>query len=214
MRRAGMSLVLAAVLAAGCGPESGGEAEAAPPSAAPASPASAAPGTASPAPAGLTEWQVKLALPDPHAMGAWEPVTRGVNSAKGHLNCPSEQQCKGKWFGHIKYRLTTGTTVSFSMTTFGNAADAGEHFQEEKAKYSGYAPIETPELGDDSLAYRRNAGGLTGAYLTAMVGTVVATVLVERGDYEVTLPQTAKMFVDRIRQAQAGQTPDAGLPRF
>ncbi|GAA1775881.1 hypothetical protein [Actinomadura chokoriensis] len=100
------------------------------------------------------------------------------------------------------------------MTTFGNAADAGEHFQEQKARYSEYAPIEMPKLGDESLAYRRNAGGLTGAYLTAKVGTVVATVLVERGDYEVTLPQTAKMFVDRIRQAQAGRKPDAGLPRF
>ncbi|GAA1775872.1 hypothetical protein GCM10009735_02340 [Actinomadura chokoriensis] len=84
MRRAGMSLVLAAVLAAGCGTESGGKAEAASPSAAPASPAAA----------GLTESQVKPALPDPHAMGAWEPVTRGVNSAKATSTAPASSSAR------------------------------------------------------------------------------------------------------------------------
>ncbi|GAA1885541.1 hypothetical protein [Actinomadura bangladeshensis] len=126
----------------------------------------------------------------------------------------SEQQCKGKRFGRIKYRLNSGATVCLLDDDLRQRGRRPRAFRRGKAKYSGYTPIEMPKLGDDSLAYRRNAGGLTGAYLTAKVGTVVATVLVERGGYGVTLSQTAEKFVDRIRQAQAGQKPGAGLPRF
>ncbi|MQY09830.1 hypothetical protein [Actinomadura macrotermitis] len=164
--------------------------------------------------AGLTAQQVRQALPDRYAMGAWEPVTAGVTGASGHLGCPSDQQCKGRWFGHVKWRLNNGLTVTFQMTTFGAKADADEHYRQQAARFAGYEPLKAEgTFGEGSHAYARTAGGLKGYYLTTHVGAVVATVIVERGGYEVTLPQTAGMFVKRIRQAEAGHKPDATLPR-
>ncbi|SNR54972.1 hypothetical protein SAMN06265355_10457 [Actinomadura mexicana] len=147
-------------------------------------------------------------------MGAWEPVAAGVTSADGHLDCPSARTCKGKWFGHDKFRLNTGMTVTFQVTTFSNPQDSAEHFHQEAARTAEYQPLTMPRTGDESLAYLRNAGGLDGGYLTMRVGTVVATVSVEEGPPDVALPQMSEMFEKRLGQALSGRTPDAALPPF
>ena len=176
--------------------------------------ATGSPTASSPAAGGLTKEQVKQALPDPHAMGAWEPVTAYVTTANGRLGCPSPEQCPGKWFGHVKYKLTTGLAANFDLITYLSVQDAQNGLKQDLARTARYPALPGPKVGEESHAYQRTAGGLSGAYVTMRIGTVVATAVVEGGATEPALTQTSKMFAERIRQVEAGRKADATLPQY
>ncbi|WP_235457757.1 hypothetical protein [Streptomyces olivochromogenes] len=156
--------------------------------------------------------QVKNALPDLGAMGGLEGVSGDVGTADGHLNCPSLQECKGKWFGHDKFALSGGTHyVNFEITTYTSKQDAKDGLKFEVGRNP---PLSKPTFGNESQAYTKEGGGLTGEYITMRVGTVVATTCVEGGVSEPMLTQGATMFAERIAQIQAGKRATATLPQF
>ncbi|MFF8897322.1 hypothetical protein ACF082_07520 [Streptomyces lydicus] len=169
------------------------------------------PAVADPATVLSREDQVKNALPDPGAMGGLQGVSASVNSADGHLDCPSPQECKGKWFGHDKFALSGGTHyVNFQITTYTTRQDAKDGLKREAGENSTLAK---PTFGNESRAYTKEGGGLQGQYVTMRVGTVVATVFVEGGAAEPMLTQGAAMFARRIAQVEAGQRATATLPQ-
>lgn len=159
----------------------------------------------------LNEDQAKDALPDPRAMDALQLVSADINPADGHLDCPSVQECKGKWFGHAKYALSGATHyVNFEITTYTNEQDAKDGMNSE----AGDNPaLSKPTFGNESRAYTKSGGGLQGEYVTMRVGTVVATTFVEGGATEPMLTQGATMFAERITQVEAGQKATATLPQ-
>jgi hypothetical protein len=191
------------------------------PSQAAATSTPAAPGGAGAAVLGTLD-QVKQVLPDPRAMGPWDPIDRAATTADGRLSCPSPQQCAGKLFGMVKYRLRgdTALTVTFDLVTFTKALDATGYLR-TFSKYRSF-PLDK-KMGDQSYAYQRYAGGLYGNYIAVRVGTVVATTVVERlghgvgpinGPSDVTLLQTADMFSKRVRQGLEGKKVDASMREY
>lgn len=156
--------------------------------------------------------QVKNALPDLGAMGGLQGVSGNIATADGHLDCPSPQQCKGKWFGHDKFALSGGTHyVNFEITTYTSRQDAKDGLKREH----GNAPaLSKPTFGNESRAYTREGGGLQGEYITMRIGTVVATTSVEGGAAEPMLTQGARMFAERIAQVEAGRKATATLPQY
>ncbi|MFD4629102.1 hypothetical protein ACFVYR_04270 [Streptomyces sp. NPDC058284] len=156
--------------------------------------------------------QVESALPDVGAMGGLKGVNGGVTTADGHLDCPSPQQCKGKWYGHDKFALSGDTHyVNFEIVTYTSRQDAKAGL---KAEVGDKQALSKPTLGNESRAYTKEGGGLTGEYITMRVGTVVATTYVEGGASEPTLTQGATMFAKRIAQVQSGKQATATLPQF
>ncbi|MEU5531797.1 hypothetical protein [Streptomyces sp. NPDC020362] len=156
--------------------------------------------------------QVKNALPDLGAMGGLQGVSGDVGTADGHLNCPSAQECKGTWYGHDKFALSGDTHyVNFEITTYTSRQDAKDGL---KAEVGDNPPLSKPTFGNESRAYTKEGGGLTGEYITMRVGTVVATTCVEGGESEPMLTQGATMFAERIAQVQAGKKATATLPQY
>ncbi|WP_143658419.1 hypothetical protein [Streptomyces sp. Tue6028] len=156
--------------------------------------------------------QVKNALPDLGAVGGLEGVSGDVNTADGHLDCPSPQECKGKWYGHDKFALSGDTYyVNFEITTYTSRQDAKDGL---KVEVGDNPTLSKPTFGNESQAYTKEGGGLTGEYITMRVGTVVATTFVEGGESEPMLTQGATMFAQRIAQVQAGKKVTATLPQY
>ncbi|WP_245766659.1 hypothetical protein [Streptomyces colonosanans] len=145
-------------------------------------------------------------------MGGLEAVSAYVNTADGHLDCPSVQECKGKWFGSAKYALSGATHyANFEITTYSSAQDARDGMKRE----AGSNPaLSKPTFGNESRAYTMSGGGLQGEYVTMRVGTVVATTFVEGGASEPMLTQGARMFAERITQIEAGHKATATLPQY
>ncbi|MEU5117081.1 hypothetical protein AB0G64_37055 [Streptomyces longwoodensis] len=145
-------------------------------------------------------------------MGGLQGISASVTTADGHLDCPSVQECKGKWFGHAKYALGGDDAyyVNFHLTTYTTRQDASEGLKREAGQHPA---LSMPTVGNESLAYSKSAGGLQGVYLTMRVGTVVATTFVEGGKAEPMLTQGATMFAQRIAQVEAGRKATATLPQ-
>ncbi|MFI0243042.1 hypothetical protein [Streptomyces sp. NPDC016845] len=145
-------------------------------------------------------------------MGGLQGISASVTTADGHLDCPSPQECKGKWFGRVKYALGADDTyyVNFHLTTYTTRQDARQGLKRE----AGQHPTPSkPTIGNESLTYTKAGGGLQGKYLTMRVGTVVATTFVEGGEAEPMLTQGATMFAQRIAQIEAGHKATATLPQ-
>lgn len=156
--------------------------------------------------------QAESALPDPGAMGGLQSISASVTTADGHLDCPSVQECNGKWFGRAKYALGGEDSyfVNFHLTTYTTRQDAKEGLKREAGQHPA---LSKPTIGNESLAYSKSGGGLQGMYLTTRVGTVVATTFVEGGEAEPMLTQGATMFARRIAQIEAGHKATATLPQ-
>ncbi|MFF9287172.1 hypothetical protein [Streptomyces griseosporeus] len=158
----------------------------------------------------LSKEQVQNVLPDPGAMGGLDAVSARVITADGHLDCPSAQECPGKWFGHAKYALSEGAYVNFDLITYTSVQSAKEGMKRE---VGDNPPLSKPTFGNESRAYTKSGGGLQGEYITMRVGTVVATTFVEGGRSEPMLTQGTTMFAERIAQVEAGHKATATLPQ-
>ncbi|MFB6890380.1 hypothetical protein ACFCX4_13810 [Kitasatospora sp. NPDC056327] len=156
-------------------------------------------------------------LPDPAAMTGWEEERRRVDTADHVTTCTAAAPCTGKPLsGQARYGAGE-TTVRFGVETLPGRAQAQARLKEAYAAYGDtakYGPADLGLLGTESRAFQGQLAGRDGVAVVLRSGTVVATVTTEGGPVDPAgTRRLAAMLVQRIEQAQAGRTPDAGLGR-
>ncbi|MFJ7906004.1 hypothetical protein [Kitasatospora sp. NPDC096204] len=209
----------AAVAAPGSAP-AGADAPGAPPAAASAS--APAPAPAAEAPHGdleaalLDDKVVGQVLPDARAMPGWEEEKRRVDTADHKVTCAgaAAASCAGKPLsGSVRYS-SGDVVVRFLVDTLPSRDAAAQRLKENYASYAAgpFRKVDTPALGSESQAFQGPLAEGEGVGIVVRSGTVVASVTSEGGPVDVAATRRfAVMLVQRIEQAQAGKTPDAGL---
>ncbi|MFE7562623.1 hypothetical protein [Kitasatospora sp. NPDC057500] len=154
-------------------------------------------------------------LPDQKAMTGWEEEKRRVDTADHTTTCTAAAPCTGKPLSG-QARFSAGeVTVRFGVETLPGRAQAQDRLKEAYAAYGDtaeYGPADIGPLGTESRAFLGQLAGRDGVAVVLRSGTVVATVTTEGGPVDQAgARRLAAMLVQRIEQAQAGRTPDAGL---
>ncbi|MER6362585.1 hypothetical protein [Kitasatospora sp. NPDC001527] len=154
-------------------------------------------------------------LPDQKAMAGWEEEKRRVDTADHATTCTAATPCTGKPLSG-QARFGAGeVTVRFGVDTLPGRTQAQDRLKEAYAAYGDttkYGPADVGPLGTESRAFQGQLAGRDGVAIVIRSGTVVATVTTEGGPVDPAgTRRLAAMLVERIEQAQAGRTPDAGL---
>ncbi|MER5350152.1 hypothetical protein ABT093_07445 [Kitasatospora sp. NPDC002551] len=158
---------------------------------------------------------VAQVLPDQKAMAGWEEEKRRVDTADHATTCTAATPCTGKPLSG-QARFGAGeVTVRFGVDTLPGRTQAQDRLKEAYAAYGDttkYGPADVGPLGTESRAFQGQLAGRDGVAIVIRSGTVVATVTTEGGPVDPAgTRRLAAMLVERIEQAQAGRTPDAGL---
>lgn len=198
------------------------------PAAAGATGAASVPASAPPAPAAveaprgdleaalLDDKVVGQVLPDAKAMAGWQEEKRKVDTADHQVTCTgaAAASCAGKPLSG-SVRFSSGdVVVRFLVDTLPSRDAAAQRLKESYASYAAgpFKKVDTPALGSESQAFQGPLAEGEGVGIVVRSGTVVASVTSEGGPVDVAATRRlAVMLVKRIEQAQAGQTPDAGL---
>ncbi|MFJ9691310.1 hypothetical protein [Kitasatospora sp. NPDC101183] len=158
----------------------------------------------------LDDKVVGQVLPDGKAMAGWDEERRRVDTADHKITCTAGTNlCAGKPLSG-QVRFSSGDLVTrFIVDTLPSRDAAKERL---KASYTSYATgqfqkVDAPTVGSESQAFTGD-----GVNIVWRSGTVVASVSTEGGPADVAAARKfAAMLAQRIEQAQAGRTPDAGL---
>ncbi|MFG2905820.1 hypothetical protein ACGF13_12245 [Kitasatospora sp. NPDC048286] len=203
-------------------------AEGAPAPAAPSGPGAGSAPASAPAPAAaeaprgdleaalLDDKVVGQVLPDGKAMPGWEEEKRRVDTADHKVTCTgaAAASCAGKPLsGSVRYS-SGDVVVRFLVDTLPSRDAAAQRLKENYASYAAgpFRKVDTPALGSESQAFQGPLAEGEGVGIVVRSGTVVASVTSEGGPVDVAATRRfAVMLVQRIEQAQAGKTPDAGL---
>ncbi|WP_416873227.1 hypothetical protein [Kitasatospora sp. SC0581] len=164
----------------------------------------------------LDDKVVGQVLPDAKAMTGWEEEKRKVDTADHQVTCAgaAAASCAGKPLSG-SVRFSSGdVVVRFLVDTLPSRDAAAQRLKENYASYSAgpFKKVDTPALGSESQAFQGPLAEGEGVGIVVRSGTVVASVTSEGGPVDVPATRRfAVMLVNRIEQAQAGKTPDAGL---
>jgi hypothetical protein len=155
------------------------------------------------------EDRLKLALPDPPAMGGWVPKAASAQTEEpaNSSDCggaDADWDCAAIASGRAKYEAE-GEYANFNIRAFASQKAAQDACAKESATFAKHTKADVaPVAGTTSHAYYRNGGGLDGIYLTMCLGTVVAKTSLEGGSMDPsTLHRAAGTFADRIKKAAA-----------
>ncbi|MEV7602534.1 hypothetical protein AB0O91_34695 [Kitasatospora sp. NPDC089797] len=161
----------------------------------------------------LDDKVVGQVLPDAKAMAGWDEEKRRVDTADHAVTCTASAPCTGKPLSG-SVRFSSGDLITrFLVETLPSRDAAKSRLAETYASYpvGPFKKVDSPALGSESQAFVGPLAGGDGVSVVVRSGTVVASVTTEGG--QVDLPAArrfAVMLVNRIEQAQAGKTPDAG----
>ncbi|MFD4659012.1 hypothetical protein ACFWP2_25665 [Kitasatospora sp. NPDC058444] len=164
----------------------------------------------------LDDKVVGQVLPDAKAMAGWVEEKRKVDTADHQVTCTgaAAASCAGKPLSG-SVRFSSGdVVVRFLVDTLPSRDAAAQRLKESYASYAAgpFKKVDTPALGSESQAFQGPLAEGEGVGIVVRSGTVVAGVTSEGGPVDVAATRRlAVMLVKRIEQAQAGQTPDAGL---
>ncbi|MFG2916176.1 hypothetical protein ACGF0D_25220 [Kitasatospora sp. NPDC048298] len=164
----------------------------------------------------LDDKVVGQVLPDGKAMPGWEEEKRRVDTADHKVTCTgaAAASCAGKPLsGSVRYS-SGDVVVRFLVDTLPSRDAAAQRLKENYASYAAgpFRKVDTPALGSESQAFQGPLAEGEGVGIVVRSGTVVASVTSEGGPADVAATRRfAVMLVQRIEQAQAGRTPDAGL---
>ncbi|MEU1289310.1 hypothetical protein [Kitasatospora sp. NPDC005856] len=164
----------------------------------------------------LDDKVVGQVLPDAKAMAGWEEEKRKVDTADHQVTCTgaAAASCAGKPLSG-SVRFSSGdVVVRFLVDTLPTRDAAAQRLKESYASYAAgpFKKMDTPALGSESQAFQGPLAEGEGVGIVVRSGTVVASVTSEGGPVDVAATRRfAVMLVNRIEQAQAGRTPDAGL---
>ncbi|MEV7770924.1 hypothetical protein [Kitasatospora sp. NPDC086791] len=161
----------------------------------------------------LDDKLVGQVLPDAKAMAGWEEEKRRVDTADHTVTCTAAKPCTGKPLS-ASVRFSSGDVVTrFIVETLPSRDAARNRLKETYTSYAAgpFKKIDTPALGSESQAFQGPLAEGEGVGIVVRSGTVVASVTTEGGPVDVAATRRlAVMLVQRIEQAQAGRTPDAG----
>lgn len=164
----------------------------------------------------LDDKVVGQVLPDGKAMAGWEEEKRRVDTADHKVTCAgaAAASCAGKPLsGSVRYS-SGDVVVRFLVDTLPSRDAAVQRLKENYASYSAgpFRKVDAPALGSESQVFQGPLAEGEGVGIVVRSGTVVASVTSEGGPVDVAATRRfAVMLVQRIEQAQAGKTPDAGL---
>ncbi|MFJ8621337.1 hypothetical protein ACIRD3_00655 [Kitasatospora sp. NPDC093550] len=162
----------------------------------------------------LDDKLVAQVLPDAKVMTGWEEEKRKVDTADHTVTCTAATSCAGKPLS-ASVRYSSGDVVTrFIVETLPSRDAAKKRLAETYASYAAgpFKKIDTPALGSESQAFQGPLAEGEGVGIVTRSGTVVASVTTEGGPVDVAATRRfAVMLVQRVEQAQAGKTPDAGL---
>ncbi|MFD8750250.1 hypothetical protein ACFV0O_04610 [Kitasatospora sp. NPDC059577] len=161
----------------------------------------------------LDDKLVGQVLPDAKAMAGWEEEKRRVDTADHAVTCTAAKPCAGKPLS-ASVRFSSGDVVTrFIVETLPSRDAAKNRLKETYTSYAAgpFRKLDTPVLGSESQAFQGPLAEGEGVGIVVRSGTVVASVTTEGGPVDVAATRRfAVMLVQRIEQAQAGRTPDAG----